>query len=129
VSGCDRRQAGIRVTAAKEGGSAARPVDRRFQHHADRFEQVGAQQRAVEALAAFKKTLDPEFTLKHLEQREAEFGRTGEDIADAVRAQPGKVRTRNGLGQDEHNRLPADLHVAPGDLAFRIQHDGIGPLP
>ena len=58
---------------------------------------------------------------------EIDLGRAGEDVGDAVAAQAGQMRVGHRLGQDDEDRIAADVLARPHRLA--LAHRGRCPTP
>jgi hypothetical protein len=116
------------VLAGIEGvGPAPRAVHRRADREADLVDQAGPQKRAVRLAAAFEQqALDPQFAVQDLQrERQIELPFAGEDVGDAVAAQPRQMRVGDLLGQHRDDRVAADVGPSPGDLAVRVERDAV----
>src|SRR5262249_41991996 len=116
------------VLARIEGvGPALRAVHRRADRKADLVDQAGPQKRAVRLAAAFEQqALDPQLTVQDLQrERQIELPFAGEDVGDAVAAQPRQMRVGDLLGQHRDDRVAPDIRATPSDLAVRVERDAV----
>src|SRR6185437_9592692 len=108
-------------------GSTPCAVYRRADRKADLVDQAGPQKRAVRFAAAFEQqALDPQLAVQDVQrERQIELPFTGEDVGDAIAAEPRQMRVGDLLGQHRDDRVAADIRATPGDLAVSVERDAV----
>ena len=126
--GLDRRRPQVDIARVEDSGSTRTPVDRRGDDDTQLIDKAGPQQRPVRPTAALQHDpLDAELAMERFERAgKIDLGRTGEDVGDAIGAQPRQMPVGNRFRQHDQDRIAADILPRPNGLALAIEEDAPG---
>src|SRR5438270_5445849 len=120
-------RAGFVLAGIKDAWRAFRAIDGRKDCEADLVDEPSSEKGAVgDAAAIHLQALDAEFAAQDVERKfEIERAPAGEDIRNPILTQPREVGVADLFGQNDHNRIAADIAATPDNFAPSVEHNAV----